>query len=117
MQGNCQRVETDGNCGEEANGQKSLQGIENGLLDIAASAGVFDPALKAGDNKADAEERPAKLREEQHDGLDPTHLEQLHAHVSHLGKEVSEKTHDLSVEPVHQVVHDCGCDEVPNKNI
>ena len=57
---------------------------------------------------ADAKQRPAQLVEELHHRFNPDHLEQLHAHKAHSGKEVTEEPHDLTVEPVQQVIQDRG---------
>ena len=96
-----QCIQPDGNHREEAYRQKALDDIEGALLQIAPAGGVFNAALKGANHHAHGEERPAQTGEEQHDGVYPVQLEQLHAHVAHEGEEVAEKAHDLPVDPVH----------------
>lgn len=56
------------------------------------------------------------IGEEQHDALHPIHGEELRAHVSHLCKEVAEETHDLTVEPIHDLAEYLIGNKIPNKH-
>ena len=42
-------------------------------------------------------------------------FEQLDAHVAHLGEKVSEKAHDLTVDPIHDLTEDGVGNKIPNK--
>ena len=64
LQGHRQGVEPDGDCREQADGQKSLYGVQRRLLEVAPVRGVFNAELEAGDHQADAEQCPAQLGEE-----------------------------------------------------
>ena len=103
LQRNAQLIKPDRNNGEEADSHKALDGIEGGLTDVAAAAGILHAGFKAGHHQPCAVEGPCQIGEEQHDALHPIHGEKLRAHVSHLRKEVAEKAYDLTVEPVHDL--------------
>ena len=108
-------IEPDGYRREQADRQEALDGVEGGVLEIGPAGGVLDVELKGAYHQAHAKQRPAKLGKEQHDGLHPLQLEQLHAHVAHGREEVAEKAHHLAIEPVDEVVHDGGGYKVPDE--
>ena len=116
LQRNAQLIKPDRNNGEEADSHKALDGIEGGLTDIAAAAGILHAAFKAGHHQPCAVECPCQIGEEQHDALHPIHGEELRAHVSHLCEEVAEKAHDLTVKPVHDLTQDLVSNEIPNEH-
>ena len=96
--------------------QKTLYGIQSRFLNIAAATGIFHAALEAGYHQPYGKQRPAQIGEKQHHALYPAHGKELGAHVAHLRKEIAEKAHDLTVEPVHDLTqHRIGY-KVPNKN-
>ena len=103
LQRNAQLIKPDRNNGEEADSHKALDGIEGGLTDVAPTAGILHAGFEAGHHQPCAVEGPCQIGEEQHDALHPIHGEELRAHVSHFRKEVAEKAHDLTVEPVHDL--------------
>ena len=86
LQRNAQLIKPDRNNGEEADSHKALDGIEGGLTDIAAAAGILHAGFKAGHHQPCAVECPCQIREEQHDALHPIHGEELRAHVSVVNK-------------------------------
>ena len=57
------------------------------------------------------------MGEKQDNGLDPCQIKQLHTHISHLGKEVPEEADNLTIKPVHKVIHDSGSYKIPNKQL
>ena len=116
LEGDGQGVQSNGDGGEQADSHKPLEAVDGGLADVAPARGVFNAELEAGHHQADAEQRPAQLGEELYHGLHPGQVEQLHAHVAHEGEEGPKDSHDLAVHPVQDLVHDGGCDKVPNKN-
>ena len=96
--------------------QKTFHGIQSRFLDITAATGIFHAALEAGYHQSYGKQRPAQIGEKQHHALYPAHGKELGTHVSHLRKEIAEKAHDLTVEPVHDLTqHRIGY-KVPNKN-
>lgn len=116
LQGDRQGVEPHRHGREQADGHEALEGVDGGLLKVPPAGGVFDAELEGRDHQADGEQGPGQLGEKQDDGLDPFQVKEFHAHVSHLGEEVAEEAHHLAVEPVDEVVHNCGRYKVPNKN-
>ena len=98
-----QGVEAYRHRGEQRHRHEALEGVDRRLLDVASAGGVFDAALEGADHEAHAEERPAQMGEELDDGLHPCQLEQLHAHVAHLLKEIPKGADDLAVEPVEDL--------------
>lgn len=85
------------------------------MLDISSSGRIFYGAFEAGDHQTDAEQRPAQLMEEVDHRLNPHHLKQFHTHIAHSFKEIAQKSHDLAIEPVQQVIQDRGRYKFPNK--
>ena len=69
------------------------------------------------DHHADAEQRPAQLAEKGHYGLHPGQLEEFHAHHAHDGKKIPQESHQLTVEPVHEVAHDRVRYKIPDKDL
>ena len=110
-----QGVEPHGKDGEQADGQEALDGAQRRVLEIGPACGVLNAELKGAHHQAHTIQRPAKLRKKQDNGLYPLQFKDLHPHVAHGGEEVPKEAHDLSVEPVDQVVHDCGGHKVPDK--
>ena len=100
MQGDGQRIELHGYCGEQGYRHKAFEDVQSRLPNVPSAGGILDAALKGADHQAYAEKRPAQLGEELHDRLHPGQLEQLHAHVSHLLEKVPEETDDLAVDPI-----------------
>ena len=101
---------------KQADGKKTLDSVQNSLADITASTGILHAALETGHHQSYAVECPAQIGEKQHHALYPAHGKELGAHVAHLRKEIAEKAHDLTVEPVHDLAqHRIGY-KVPNKN-
>ena len=56
------------------------------------------------------------MGEEQDDGLYSVQVEQLHAHVAHLGEKIPQKPYHLTIEPVDEVVHNSGRHKIKNKD-
>ena len=115
LQGHRQGVKPHRDGSKQAYRQKPFQNVQGGVLDIGPAGGIIDSTFKNTYHEAHAKQGPSQLGEEQDDGLYPVQVEQLHAHVAHLGKEVSQKAHHLAIEPVDEVVHDGGGDKVQNK--
>ena len=101
--------------GKQAYRHKALVSIEGDLFDISSAGGVFNAAFKAGYHQAGTIERPGQIGEKQHNALYPAHLEQLDTHVAHLGKEVSEESHDLPVDPINDLTKNGIGNKIPNK--
>ena len=106
---------------------KLLERLERGeniaLVTDAGTPGISDPgyllthaALEAGNHKPYAIQSPCKIREEQHNGLHPCHLEQFGSHISHLHKKIAEKSNDLTVDPIYNLTEDCVGDKIPYKH-
>ena len=108
-------IEPHGYHREETDCHKALYGIEGGLFQVSSAGGILNAAFKTGHHKACAIERPGQIGEKQDNTLYPVHGEQLHAHVAHLGKEVAQKAHDLTVDPINDLAQDSISYKIPNK--
>lgn len=102
--------------GKQAYRQKPFQNVQGGVLDIGPASGIVDPTFKNTNHQTHAEQGPAQLGEKQDNGLHPVQVEKLHAHVAHLGKEVSKKAYHLAIKPVDEVVHNSGRHKIKNKD-
>lgn len=115
LQGDGKLIEPNRHHGKQAYRHKALDCIEGDLFDIPSAGGILDAAFKAGYYQTGTIERPGQIGEKQHNALHPAHLEQLDAHVTHLGKEVPEESHDLPVDPVNDLTEDGIGNKIPNK--
>ena len=71
LQGDGQRIEPHGYCGEQGYRHKAFEDVQSRLPNVPSAGGILDAALKCADHQAYAEKRPAQLGKELHDGLHP----------------------------------------------
>lgn len=100
---------------KQAHRHKALDGTQSSFFEVPSAGGILDAALKTGHHKTGHIERPGQIREKQYNALHPAEFEQLDAHVAHLGEKVSEKAHDLTVDPIHDLTEDGVGNKIPNK--
>ena len=97
LQRDGQHIQPDRKLREQLHGQKAFEGVQYRFPHIAATGGILHAALEACYHQPHGVQRPAQIREEQHDALHPAHIKELGAHAAHLGKEIAQEAHDLAV--------------------
>ena len=115
LQGHAKLIKPDRYNRKKTDRHESLDEIHGGPFHICSAGRVFQPAFRAGDHEADRIQNPSKIREKQDDALHPAHFKHLGSHVAHLCKEVCKEADDLLVDPVHDLLQDRRCDEIPDK--
>ena len=115
LQGHAKLIKPDRYNRKKTDRHESLDEIHGGSFDVGPAGRVFQPAFRAGNHEADRIQNPSKIREKQDDALHPAHFKHLGSHVAHLCKEVCKEADDLLVDPVHDLLQDRRCDEIPDK--
>ena len=103
--------------GKAPHGHKALDGADSRVLDAGPSGLVFDSDLEHGHHQPDDIQRPGQIRKKENNGLYPAHLEELDAHVPHLGKKVAKETNKLAVDPVDKLIHQPAKEKVQYKHL
>ena len=116
LQCDAQAVQLYRHCGEQAHGHKAFDPIERKAVQVAAPRLGLDGVFKARHYKPHRVQHPCKPAEKQHHGLRPRQVEQLHPHHVHHLKKLTEKTDQLSVDPVKDLAQNRVGHEIPYKN-
>ena len=115
LQGHAKLIQSDWYNRKKTYRHESLDEIHGCSFDVGPAGRVFQPAFRAGDHEADRIQNLSKIREKQDDALHPAHLKHFGSHIAHLCKEIRKEADDLLVDPVHDLLQNRRCDEVPDK--
>ena len=114
MQADAEGVKIHRHHRHQIGGEETFQHIEHSGLDICPAILVFHRQVESGHNDAHAKQHPAEEEKQVDSGLDPREVENLRAHVAHLGEHIGDGIIEGVEEPFHQIVPNGVDDGVAN---
>lgn len=90
--------------GKQADRHKSLDIVQGSILDAAPSSLILYGTFKSPDHQPDHKQCPAKPSKKSGNCIHPRQVKQFHSHIVHHCKKIIEKSNDLPIQPVDDLV-------------
>ena len=97
--------------------KKALQRIYPSFPYAPSSILILYPTLKPCYHKTCHIQSPCQTGKKHYDCLYPFHFKQVCPHISHLSKKASQKSYDLSIDPVRNLPQDRVRNKIPYKHL
>ena len=112
LKGNTEFIQFHWNSSKQAGCQESLDYVQCRVAYAAPAILIFNSTFKGCHYDSRHIKCPCQIRKKKHDRLHPAHFKQFSPHASHLHEKISQKSNNLTIQPVNDLSQNRICNKI-----